>query len=161
MKRVVKSSLLAMCSAIAVTAVLAQEGQKTPEEQAQVAVDTRQGLQKVMNFWNAPLGAMLRNQKPWDAAVVAKSATNIAALGAMQPDVFAEDTHKFTLKTKARDGIWTNKSDFDAKSNNLVKLANDLAAVAKSGADKDALRKAAVAMGKEGCGGCHDQFKDR
>jgi cytochrome c556 len=159
MKRVVKLSLLAMCSAIAVSTVLAQDEAKTPEQAAQVAVDTRQGLQKVMGFQMAPLGAMLKNKMPFDAAVAAKNTAAIAALGAMQPDVFATDTRKFTLKTKAREGIWTNKSDFDAKSNDLVKAATDAAAAAKGG-DKGATMKAVAGVGKA-CGACHDNFRDK
>ena len=160
MKRVVKLSLLAMCSAVAVTTVLAQDaGPATPEQAAQVAVDTRQGLQKVMGFQMGPLGAMLKNKMPFDAAVAAKNTANIAALGSMQPDVFATDTRKFTLKTKAREGIWTNKSDFDAKSNDLVKAATDAAAAAKGG-DKGATLKAVAGVGKA-CGACHDNFRDK
>jgi cytochrome c556 len=160
MKRVVKLSLLAMCSAVAVSTVLAQDAAQSPEQQAQTAVDTRQGLQKVMGFEMAPLGDMLKNKQPYDAMVIAKRAANIAALASLQPDIFSADTRKFTLKTKAREGIWTNKSDFDAKSNDLVKAANDAAMVAKSGADKDALKKALYGIG-HGCSGCHDNFRDK
>ena len=159
MKRVVKLSLLAICSSVAVSAALAQEAQ-SPEQKAQAAVDTRQGLQKVMGFEMAPLGAMLKNKAPYDAATIAKAATNIANLGTMQPEIFATDTRKFNLKTKAREGIWTNKSDFDAKSNDLVKAANEAAMVAKSGGDKDAMKKALLGIGK-GCAGCHDNFRDK
>jgi cytochrome c556 len=159
MKRVVKLSLLAICSSVVVSAALAQEA-RSPEQQAQAAVDTRQGLQKVMGFEMAPLGAMLKNKQPYDAATVAKAATNIANLGAMQPEIFATDTRKFNLKTKAREGIWTNKSDFDAKSNDLVKAAREAAMVAQSGGDKDAMKKALLGIGK-GCAGCHDNFRDK
>lgn len=159
MKRVVKLSLLAICSSVAVTAALAQDAQ-SPEQQAQAAVDTRQGLQKVMGFEMAPLGAMLKNKQPYDAAVIAKAATNIANLGSMQPEIFSADTRKFNLKTKAREGIWTNKSDFDAKSNDLVKAAKEAAMVAQSGADKDAMKKSLLGIGK-GCAGCHDNFRDK
>ncbi len=159
MKRVVKLSLLAMCSAVAVTTVLAQDAQ-TPEQQAQAAVDTRQGLQKVMGFeFVGPLGGMLKNKVPFDANVVQKNAANVAMLASLQPDIFAVDTRKFNLKTKAREGIWTNKSDFDAKSNDLVKAANDAVAAAKTG-DKGATLKAVAGMGKA-CGACHDSFRDK
>jgi cytochrome c556 len=160
MKRAVKLSLLAMCSSIAVSAALAQNAPQSPEEQAQAAVDTRQGLQKVMGFEMAPLGAMLKNKQPYDAAVIAKAATNIANLATMQPDVFAPDTRKFNLKTKAREGIWTNKADFDARSSDMVKAAREAAMVAQSGGDKDAMKKALQGVGK-GCAGCHDNFRDK
>lgn len=160
MKRVVKLSLLAMCSSIAVSAALAQPAEQSPEQKAQAAVDTRQGLQKVMGFEMAPLGAMLKDKRPYDAAVVAKAATNIANLGMMQPEVFAPDTSKFNLKTRAREGIWTSKSDFDAKSSDLVRAAKEAAMVAQSGGDKDAMKKALQGIGK-GCAGCHDNFRNK
>jgi|SRR6185437_463707 len=160
MKRVVKLSVLAISSCVAVSVALAQPPAQSPEQKAQAAVDTRQGLQKVMGFEMAPLGAMLKDKRPYDAAVIAKAATNIANLGVMQPEIFAADTSKFNLKTKAREGIWTNKSDFDAKSNDLVKAARQAAMVAQSGGDKDAMKKALQGIGK-GCAGCHDNFRDK
>jgi len=165
MKRFVMSGLIATCSIAAMTVVLAADeaGQApaTPEQQAQTAVEVRQGLQKLMNFQMAPMGDVLKRKLPFDAATVTKRTTNIIALAGMQSDAFAFDTHKVTgLKTKARDGIWTNKSDFDAKSQNLVNLANEVLTAAKGG-DEAATKKAIAQMGSKGCGGCHDQFKDK
>jgi cytochrome c556 len=160
MKRFVKSGLIAICCATAATVVIAQDAAgPTPEQVAQQQVDTRQGLQKLMGFEMGPLGAMLKNKMPFDAAVATKNVTNIASLASMQPDVFAADTRKFTLKTKAREGIWTNKSDFDAKSNDLMKASNDAVAAAKTG-DKGATLKALAGVGKA-CGACHDSFRDK
>ena len=160
MKRVVKLSLLAMCSCVAVSAAFAQPPAQSPEQQAQAAVDTRQGLQKVMGFEMAPLGAMMKDKQPYDAAVIAKATTNIASLGEMQPEVFGENTSKFSLKTKAREAIWTNKADFDAKSGELVKAAKNAAMVAQSGGNKDALKAALQGMAKT-CGGCHKAYRDQ
>ncbi len=160
MKRFVTLGLIAMSCAAAVSTVIAQDaGPPSPEQLAQQSVDTRQGLQKVMGFEMGPLGAMLKNKMPFDAAVAGKNAGNIAALASLQPDIFAADTRKFTLKTKAREGIWTNKSDFDSKSNDLVKAAQDAVTAAKTG-DKGATLKAVATMGKA-CGACHDNFRDK
>ncbi len=76
----------------------------------------------------------------------------------MIPELFATDTHTASVKTRAREGIWTNKADFDTKANDLVKAAADLEAAAKTG-DKDKTLAAARCSGK-GCSGCHDQFRD-
>lgn len=158
MKRFVKLGLLAVCSAASMTTVLAQDAPKNSPEQA--AADARQSLLKVTSWNMAPLGDMLRNKAPFDAALVQKNAARIAQLGAMIPDAFSVDTHKATgLKTKAREGIWTSKADFDARANDLVKAANDAADAAKSG-DKGATLKALGAVGKS-CGACHDTFKDK
>jgi cytochrome c556 len=161
MNRFAKSSLIALCALAPVSAVLAQDaGPPTPEQQAQQAIETRQGVLKVMGFYMAPLGGMLKNKVPFDAAVATKSATHIAQLGGMIPDVFVFDTRKTTgVKTKAQDGIWTNTADFDAKADDLVKAATALTDAAKSG-DKGATLKAAGAVGKA-CGACHDNFRNK
>ena len=162
MNRFVKSSLIALCALASTSAVLAQEGggPPTPEQQAEQAVLTRQGLLKVVGFYMAPLGGMLKNKIPFDATKAGNSAAHIAQLGGMIPDVFVFDTSKATsVKTKAKDGIWTNKADFDSKADDLVKAANALADAAKSG-DKGATLKAAAAVGKA-CGACHDNFRNK
>ena len=161
MNRFAKSSLIALCALAPVSAVLAQDaGPPTPEQQAEQAVLTRQGLLKVMGFYMAPLGGMLKNKVPFDAAVAVKSGTNIEAIGAMIPDVFVFDTRKATnVKTKAQDGIWTNSADFKSKADDLVKAATVLVEAAKGG-EKGATLKAAGAVGKA-CGACHDNYRNK
>jgi cytochrome c556 len=91
---------------------------------------------------------------------VAKSAARIEALAPMIPELFQHDTRKASgLKTKAREGIWTNAADFKAKNDDLVKAAANLSAAAKSG-DRKAVLQAAGAVGKA-CGACHDSFRDK
>jgi cytochrome c556 len=132
---------------------------QTPEQKAEATVLTRQGLFKVQSFAFGPVGAMLRPGGTFDAAVATKAAQRVQVTASMIPEVFATDTHTFgTIKTRAREGIWSNKSDFDSKANDLVKAAADLEAAAKAG-DKDKTLAAARAVGK-GCSGCHDQFRD-
>jgi cytochrome c556 len=149
----------AVGSLIMASAAMAQGAPPTPEQKAQTAILTRQGLFKVQVFVFGPVGGMLRGA-PFDAAVAQKAAARIQVTGGLIPELFATDTHTFAgTPTKAREGIWTNKSDFDAKANDLVKAAADLEAAAKSG-DEAATKKAAGAVGKA-CGACHDQFRDK
>jgi cytochrome c556 len=149
----------AVGSLIMASAAMAQGGPQTPEQKAQAAILTRQGLFKVQAFVFGPVGGMLRGA-PFDAAVAQKAAARIQITGGLIPELFALDTHTYSgTPTKAREGIWTNKSDFDAKANDLVKAAADLEAAAKSG-DEAATKKAAGAVGKA-CGACHDQFRDK
>ena len=152
--------LAAVGSLIVASAAMSQGASPpTPEQKAQAAVLTRQGLFKLQGFVFGPVGGMLRGA-PFDAAAAQKAGARLQVLGGLIPDLFATDTHTFTnTPTKAREGIWTNKSDFDAKANDLVKAAADLEAAAKSG-DEAATKKAAGAVGKT-CGACHDQFRDK
>jgi cytochrome c556 len=105
------------------------------------------------------VGGMLKNKVPFDAAVAAKAGARLETLAPMIPDVFTEDTRKFQLKTKAREGIWTNKSDFQSKADDLAKAAAGLSAAAKGG-EKKAVLQAAAAVGKA-CGACHDNFREK
>lgn len=158
MRKLFMLGLTATCALGATSSVLAQDAPPTPEQQAQRAVDLRQGLFKVQAFSFAPTGAMLKGA-PFDAAVVLKSAVRIEATSGLISEVFQTDTRKFQLKTKARDSIWTSKADFDAKANNLVQAAIALEAAAKGG-DKGTTLKAAAGVGKA-CGACHDDFRDK
>ena len=89
-----------------------------------------------------------------------KAGERLEVLAPLISEAFARDTHGVAgLTTKARDAIWTSKSDFDAKAADLAKAAADLEAAGKSG-DKAAVLKAAGAVGKS-CGACHDQFRDK
>src|SRR5665213_152142 len=161
MNGITRIGVAAVGSLIVASTAMAQGGAPappTPEQAATAAVLTRQGLFKVQSFAFGPVGGMLRGA-PFDAAVATKAAIRVQATASMIPDVFAQDTHTFSaVKTRARDGLWTNKSDFDSKANDLVKAAAGLEAAAKTG-DKDATIAAARGVGKA-CSGCHDQFRD-
>jgi cytochrome c556 len=151
-------SLILASAAMAQGAPAGGPPAQTPEQKAEATVLTRQGLFKVQSFAFGPVGGMLRGA-PFDAAVATKAAQRVQVTASMIPEVFTVDTHTFgTIKTRAREGIWTNKSDFDSKANDLLKAAVDLEAAAKTG-DKDKTIAAARAVGK-GCSGCHDQFRD-
>ena len=147
----------AVGSLILASTAMAQGAPPTPEQRAQAVVKQRQGLFEVQAFVFGPVGGMLRGA-PFNAAAAEKAGARLEVTGSIIPEVFATDTHAVAgLTTKAREGIWTNKSDFDAKANDLVKAAADLEAAAKSG-DEAATKKAAGAVGKA-CGACHDNFR--
>src|SRR5262245_51114858 len=115
-------SVAALCSLGIASQTVAQNPPPTPEQQAQAAAETRQGLFKLISFNMAPLAGMLRNQ-PFDAAVAQKSAMRIEQLAPMIPDVFEADTTKFTVKTRARAAVWNSKADFLGKADELAKAA--------------------------------------
>ena len=149
---------LAACSIAALSVGVAQQGPQTPEQQAEQAVKVRKGLFDVQAFAFGPVGAMLKGA-PFDAEKAGTAAARIQMTSSMIPDVFGMDTRKFMVQTKAREGIWTNKADFDAKAKDLQNAAANLEMAAKSG-DKGATLKAAGAVGKA-CGSCHDQFREK
>jgi cytochrome c556 len=151
--------LAALCSVTALGVSMAQQGgPPSPEQQAENAVKVRKGLFDVQAFAYGPVGGMLKGA-PFNAEAAAKAGARIQVTSSMIPDVFMFDTRKFMVMTKAREGIWTNKSDFDAKAKDLQMAAVNLEAAAKSG-DEAATKKAGQAVGKA-CGACHDQFREK
>lgn len=158
MNRLSVLGFAAVCSVAAVSVALAQRGPMTPEQRAEAMVKVRQGLFEVQSYAFAPVGAMLRNQAPFNAEVAATAAKRIEMTSSMIPDVFKMNTSKFTgIKTRALDGIWTSEADFDQKARDLNQAAMNLE-MAAMGGDKAQTMQAAVAVGKA-CGACHDQFR--
>jgi cytochrome c556 len=149
----------AVAAALAVVSAAAfSQGAPNPAAQDKAAIETRQGLFKLIANQNGPIGGMLRNQVPFDAAVVAKNSARIEVLAGMIPELFMRDTRQFKdVKTGALEGIWNSQADFKGKADALAKAAGALTAAAKTG-DKAATLKAAADVGKS-CGGCHDSYR--
>ena len=160
----VKLGLVALSALAAAQAVHAQDAPTapaTPEEAMQKAVTDRQAVFKLISFNSDQVMAMLKNKAPFDAATAGKVGSRIEVLAPMIAETFAAaDTRKATnVKTKAREGIWTNMPDFKQKSDALTQAAQALSAAAKTG-DKGATMKAVVGVGKA-CSGCHDNYRDK
>lgn len=101
------------------------------------------------------------------AAVVDGTGTLEAAAAAAQeiaagaPDiaaVFPEGS--INAESEALPVIWEKWPEFEAKSGEMQKLAAALADAAKSG-DKNATLAAFGTLGKNGCGGCHESFRQK
>lgn len=129
----------------------------TPEEQAQNAVETRQAVYKLLGWNMGPMGGMLRNKVPFDAALVEQNAHRIASLAGMIPSLFEMDTREFDVETEALPRIWEGKDAFDGKAKDLVAAAEALATTA-AGGDEGATR-AAIAKVGQACGSCHDDYR--
>lgn len=147
---------IGVAAALALTSVAAfSQGAPNPDKSA---IETRQGLFKLIANQNGPIGGMQRNTVPFDAAVVQRNAARIAVLAEIIPELYARDTRQFKdVKTGALDGIWNSQADFKTKADALQKAAATLAETAKGG-DKAATLKAAAEVGKA-CGSCHDSYR--
>jgi cytochrome c556 len=158
MKRVFSIGAAAAIAAVSVAAWA--QNAPNPEQQARSAIETRQGLYKLLGAQMGPIGGMLRNQVPFDAAVVARNAERIQVLAGMIPELHALDTRQFkNIKTGALDGIWNSQADFKSKADALASAAGTLATTAKGG-DRAATLKAAGEIGKA-CGSCHDSYRQK
>ena len=137
--------------------VLAAPHTLADDEAAQRAIDTRQGLLKVVGAYMGPLVGMAREQIPYDAATVEKNASAIAALTPMIPDMFRLDTSGSGLESGSLDDIWENWDDFAAKAATSAERAQAMAAAA---GDQGAAMKAFGALGGS-CKGCHDEYREQ
>jgi cytochrome c556 len=148
----------ALCAVSAVSLAQAAAAPPSPEQVAKGAIETRQGLFKVMSAQMGPIAGLLRNQGEFNAAVVGRNAARIQTLSEILPELFANDTRQFkATKTIALDGIWNSQADFKVKAEALTKAAAGVVAAAKTG-DKAATQKAAAEIGKA-CGSCHDSYR--
>ena len=130
----------------------------TPEQQAEKAVKTRQGLFELQGFTFGPVGAMLKGA-PLDAALVQKEAARLRMEAGLIPEVFQLDTHKLQVPSKARESIWTNKAAFDKKADDLQTAAAALEAAAQKG-DRAAILDAGSKVGSA-CKSCHEDFREK
>jgi cytochrome c556 len=160
MKRLMSVGLLAALTFGSFASMAAQEAAPpSPEQVAKSQIETRQGLFKLISYNFGPVGGMLRNRQPFDAALVARNSARIESLAGMITELHQADTRKFhsSVKSAALDGIWTGQADFKAKADDLVKAAAALTAAAQGG-DQKATLAAAGAVGKA-CGSCHDTYR--
>lgn len=128
------------------------------EAEAAKAIKARQALLNQINDLNEPMGRMLKQQIPIDAAVVATNATRIQELAGKLPEAFAVDTRKFkATRTAALDGIWNSEADFKSRAEGLAKVAGDVVTAARDG-NVTAAQLAGIGRA---CGSCHDAFKTR
>ena len=141
-----------------VISLLASTNVLADDEATVNAVETRQGIFKLVRAYFGPIYGMVRGQVEFDAATVNRNATKIAELADMIPDGFRTNTAGADVLTESLDGIWDDIEDFNAKAATLVERANALAEASAGGLD--ATRKAFGGMG-QACKACHDDYREQ
>ena len=131
---------------------------KSSEEQAQTAIDTRQGLLKVVGLYMHPMVGMVKGKIEYDGTVVEKNAKKIAQLAVMLPDVFASDVRTSGLSSGSLDAAWEEREDFIEKSRILSLRAQALSESARE--SKTMPMKKFGAMGKA-CKNCHRSYRKK
>jgi len=92
----------------------------------------------------------LIDQAAFHAGVIEETA-------AMIPDLFPEDS--LDEPTRALPAIWEDWEGFVESAENLERLAGEVVEVAETG-DVDETLAAFMSMGREGCGGCHEDYRE-
>jgi cytochrome c556 len=91
-------------------------------------------------------------------ADAAAAAAQIAAGAGKIPGVFPAGSN--AGESEALPVIWEQWADFEAHAKTMGELATKLEAAAASG-DQAATLAAFAALGKDGCGGCHETFRKK
>jgi cytochrome c556 len=118
-------------------------------------IAARKALMKA-NGDQAKIGAaMAKGEAPFDAAAAKKIFATFQDAAAKMPSLFP-DTSKTGGDTAADPKIWDNMADFKAK---FVKFGEDAKAADGSVKDLDSFKEAFSAIGKNDCGGCHQNYR--
>lgn len=149
-----KKTLLAAGVAIAVGGLA---GTALAQVKPEVLVKQRQAVMTLQGKYFGPIAGMASGKvTPYNADVVARSATYLENLAQMAWDGFHENT-KGEKNTKALPEIWSQKAKFDELSQRLQAETMKLGQVARA-KDEAGVKQQYAAVGKV-CGACHESFR--
>ncbi len=146
--------LFATC-AIVITMVSANVAAQTKPEDV---IKYRQSVYKVMQWNFAPMGAMVKGEKPYDKEVFARNALIVSQMSPLLMEGYAAGSDKGAA-TKAKPEIWTKPAEFKDKMDKMVAETKKLAAVAGTGSFDDIKKQFGATGGS--CKACHDEFKSK
>jgi cytochrome c556 len=123
-------------------------------------VTDRQASMKRMGQQLAGVKAFLDGNA--DQAAASANAGVLAELAAKIPDWFPPGTAmtEVSVKSAAKPNIWTDRAKFTEAATALKGEADKLQ-VALKGTDKAAVGQQFAAVGRVGCGGCHNEFREK
>ncbi len=141
----------AIAVALLLGLVVATEAQVPPPQIAQ-----RQDLMKSNSAAVRSLVRMLRGTEPWDRAAAKQAAATINSNSKQIVSLFPPGSGPDSgVKTGARDTIWENLSDFEAKA----KVLEDESSTLVAAGDDTALKAQIPVVGKA-CSGCHEAYRN-
>ena len=116
--------------------------------------------QNVMDAQAAHMNAIkfILTEYPQTMDLVAAQANSIVETTGTIPEMFPKGSDQ--PPTNALPAVWDKQDEFKAAAQKAHELAQKLAETAKGG-DAKATLAAFGALGKEGCGGCHETFRKK
>ncbi len=147
--------LMAAAGVVVASGVLAQEAAEDPFADT---VEMRHGLMLQMATDLGKVGAMAKEEVPYDAAVAGKAAANIAAIASvLSMDQFpAGSEYQKAADSFALPAIWEKQDDFLQKIADLNTAAAAFQTAAAT--DLDGLKSGMAAIGGA-CGACHKAYR--
>ena len=148
-----KLVMIAVATALGVGASFQAAAQAKPEQ----LVKQRQSAMALIGWYFGPIGAMMRGDRPFDAATVRRNTEYLDVLVKLPGEGFHPSTKD--EKTRARPEVWTDKPKFDKALENMQVEMGKLKQVAATG-DQGAIKTQFGAVGKS-CANCHDDFRTK
>lgn len=118
------------------------------------AITKRQKAMEGVRDGMMAIGAIVKQEQPFDAEVVQTSAAKIADHLATAAELFPEGSGEGEVETWAKAEIWTDRGHFDELMEGTQQAATDLQSVTEAEALPPALGK----LGN-GCKSCHDMYR--
>lgn len=150
-----KLKLLGLSCALVLTGMTVWAQAEDPYKDA---VETRHGLMLQMASDVGKMGAMIKGDAPYDAAVAAKAAAATAAVASvisMEQFPAGSETGK-SPDSFAKPELWATPDDFLAKLGEMNKAAEALKTVAAT--DPESMKAGVMALGKA-CAACHTTYR--
>ena len=154
MNRIVRMAFFAGVSGLALAAGIGTSG---AEDMAKI-IDYRQNVMKTNGAQAADIGLILKGEVPFGAKNVVAHAEVIHEMSTLVLDLFPKGSGAAAGKTRAKDEIWSDWDGFTKAAKALETESAKLIEVAKGG-DMKAIAAQVAAMGKDGCGACHKEFR--
>lgn len=150
-----KKTLLAAGVAIIVGGLA---GPALAQVKPDVLVKQRQAVMTLQGKYFGPIAGMASGKvTPYNADVVARSATYLENLAQMAWDGFHESAKG--EKSRALPAIWEQKAKFDELAQRLQTETIKLGQVARA-KDEAGVKQQYAAVGKV-CGACHESFREK
>jgi cytochrome c556 len=121
------------------------------------AIKARQSVMQLRAHYLGQLGAMAKEETPYDAEAAANAAANLALVNTLdQSMMWPKGSDNASVEnTRALPAIWTD-GGIGAKANTFNAAVEAMKAAA--GSDLAALRAAIGPLGKA-CGACHEDYR--
>lgn len=151
---------LLMGAAMTAVAVLAMPTLLSAQDPAAVVKERQETMKKLGDHMKA-INAFVESGAG-SAEDVAARAAEIQQVSERIPTLFPQGTSldDNVGKTGAKPVIWTDWTDFETAADKMGQEAGTLATTA-AGGDKAAIGTQFAALGKNGCGGCHETFRQK
>ena len=145
MNRLISAVCVVSALSFAVSSALAQE---SPQEQRH---ELMEGVKEAAD----PIGAMMKGEAPFDAAVVMQSLKTFQEAPPVYITLFPEGTET-GYDTEAKSTIWTDRAGFEAALRTFSDAVD--AAIAAAPQDLESLNAAAGPVFKA-CKDCHEGYR--